>query len=59
VWLDFGFDSVIVTLVGITWPTRKETTMTTVMVFVMVAILSLFFFLVDQILSYGIKVLLG
>jgi preprotein translocase subunit SecE len=43
----------------ITWPTRKETTMTTVMVFVMVAILSLFFFLVDQILSYGIKVLLG
>ncbi len=43
----------------ITWPTRKETTMTTVMVFVMVTILSLFFFLVDQILSYGIKVLLG
>ena len=43
----------------ITWPSRKETTMTTVMVFVMVAILSLFFFLVDQILSYGIKVLLG
>ena len=43
----------------ITWPTRKETTMTTVMVFVMVAILSLFFFLVDQILSYAIKALLG
>ncbi|MFM7622562.1 MAG: preprotein translocase subunit SecE [Alphaproteobacteria bacterium] len=43
----------------ITWPSRKETTMTTVMVFVMVTILSLFFFLVDQILSYGIKVLLG
>jgi preprotein translocase subunit SecE len=43
----------------ITWPTRKETTITTVMVFVMVAILSLFFFLVDQGLSYGIKILLG
>ena len=43
----------------ITWPTRKETTATTIMVFILVAILSIFFFLVDQILSYGIKVLLG
>ncbi len=43
----------------ITWPTRKETTMTTIMVFIMVAILSLFFFVVDQILSYAIKALLG
>ena len=43
----------------VTWPTRKETTITTIMVFVFVTILSLFFLGVDQILSWGIQLILG
>jgi preprotein translocase subunit SecE len=39
----------------VTWPTRKETILTTAMVFVMVFILSLFFLLTDQIWSFSIK----
>ena len=35
----------------VTWPTRKETMVTTSMVFVMVVIAALFFLLVDQIAS--------
>lgn len=45
----------------VTWPSRKETGITTAMVFVMVLIMSLFFLLVDMtlgglvdlVLSYG------
>tara|TARA_B100000686_G_scaffold322124_1_gene375526 strand:- start:12606 stop:12797 length:192 start_codon:yes stop_codon:yes gene_type:complete len=43
----------------VTWPTRKETLVTTAMVFVMVLILSLFFLGVDQLLSYGVRIILG
>ena len=43
----------------VTWPTRKETMITTVMVFVFVFIIAIFFFLVDQVLSYGVKLVLG
>ena len=43
----------------VTWPTRKELGVTTLMVFVMVFIAALFFFVVDQILSYGIQSLFG
>ena len=43
----------------VTWPTRKETTVTTAMVFVMVFIAAAFFFVVDQMLSYGVRVLFG
>lgn len=43
----------------VTWPTRKETVVTTVMIFIMVFILMIFFFSVDQILSWGIKLILG
>ncbi len=32
----------------ITWPTRKETAITTAMVFVFVAIMAVFFLVVDQ-----------
>ena len=38
----------------VTWPTRKETGVTTVMVFIMVFLLMIFFFFVDQILAWGI-----
>ena len=43
----------------IVWPTRKETLITTAMVFVMVIIFSIFFLLVDNIISWVIKLLLG
>ena len=43
----------------VTWPTRKETTVTTAMVFVMLFMLMIFFFFVDQVLSWGIQLVLG
>jgi preprotein translocase subunit SecE len=43
----------------VTWPSRKETTVTTAMVFVMVFVAAIFFFLVDQILSQGVRMVLG
>jgi preprotein translocase subunit SecE len=46
-------------LARVTWPTRKETTVTTAMVFVMVFIAAIFFFVVDQVLSYGVRTLFG
>ncbi|MET1410907.1 preprotein translocase subunit SecE [Roseibium sp. HPY-6] len=43
----------------VTWPTRKETAVTTAMVFVMVLIASIFFLVADQLMSLGIGYLLG
>jgi preprotein translocase subunit SecE len=43
----------------VTWPTRKETVVTTVMVFIMVLLSALFFLAADQILSWGVTQLLG
>ena len=43
----------------VTWPTRKETTVTTIMVFIMVFIAALFFWIIDQIMASGLKLLLG
>jgi preprotein translocase subunit SecE len=43
----------------VTWPTRKETTVTTMMVFVMVFIASIFFLLADQVMRIGVGFLLG
>ena len=43
----------------VTWPTRKETTVTTIMVFVMVVLASLFFTAVDQALRYLVGLILG
>ncbi len=43
----------------VTWPSRKETVITTVMVFVMVAVSSVFFFVADQIIRILITFLLG
>jgi preprotein translocase subunit SecE len=43
----------------VTWPSRKETMMTTGMVFVMVFFAAVFFFVVDQVLALGIKTVLG
>ena len=43
----------------VTWPTRRETTITTIMVFVMVALASIFFFTSDLIIRYVVTFLLG
>ncbi|MEX0921338.1 MAG: preprotein translocase subunit SecE [Rhodovibrionaceae bacterium] len=43
----------------VTWPTRKETTVTTIMVFLMVFFAAIFFFLGDQLLNLGVRTLLG
>ena len=43
----------------VTWPTRMETTVTTMMVFVMVFVASIFFLLADQVMRVGIGFLLG
>ena len=43
----------------VTWPTRRETMITTIMVFVMVALASVFFFLADQVIRVVITFILG
>jgi preprotein translocase subunit SecE len=43
----------------VTWPTRKETTVTTAMVFVMVFVAAIFFFVVDFGLSTIVRFILG
>lgn len=43
----------------VTWPTRKETMITTLMVFIMVTLMSLFFLVVDQGLQFVVRFLLG
>ncbi|MDQ0346277.1 MULTISPECIES: preprotein translocase subunit SecE [Ancylobacter] len=42
----------------VTWPTRRETLITTAMVFVMVVLASLFFLVADQILSFVVAQIL-
>ena len=43
----------------VTWPTRRETAISTGMVFVMVVLAAIFFFAVDQIIATAIRFLLG
>lgn len=43
----------------VTWPTRKETIITTIMVFIMVAVASVFFFVADQIIRVLVTFVLG
>ena len=43
----------------VTWPTRNETVVTTVMVFILVFVASVFFFVADQILNWIVSFLLG
>ena len=42
----------------VTWPTRNETFISTLMVLGMVALASIFFLLADQIISWGIQAVL-
>ena len=43
----------------VVWPKRKEAGMTTLMVFVMATIVAIFFFFIDQILAWGVDILLN
>lgn len=43
----------------ITWPTRKETTVSTMAVFIMVFIVSIFLFLADQLIAWVIQLIIG
>jgi preprotein translocase subunit SecE len=43
----------------VTWPSRKETMVTTAMVLVFVLITSLFFLGVDQVIAWAVSHLLG
>jgi preprotein translocase subunit SecE len=39
----------------VVWPTRRETGLTTVMVFIMATIAAAFFFLIDTLLALGVE----
>ena len=43
----------------VTWPTRKEVSVTTTMVFILVLIMAAFFLLVDNVLARVIRFVLG
>lgn len=43
----------------VTWPARKETMVTTGMVFVLVVVAALFFLLADQVISFLVTFVLG
>jgi preprotein translocase subunit SecE len=43
----------------VSWPTRKETMITTGMVFVLVVVASIFFLLSDQVIRWAVGVVLG
>ena len=43
----------------VTWPSRKETLVTTGLVFAMAALAALFFFIADQIIGIGVRALFG
>jgi preprotein translocase subunit SecE len=43
----------------VTWPSRKETGVSTMMVFVMVAVAAAFFLAVDGLLAWGVRMVFG
>jgi preprotein translocase subunit SecE len=43
----------------VTWPTRKELIVTTASVFAMAIAAALFFFVVDQVIAWGVQLILG
>ena len=43
----------------VTWPSRRETAITTAMVFVMVAVASIFFLVADQFMRMFVTLVLG
>lgn len=43
----------------VTWPTRKETVASTIAVFVMVFVASVFLYLADQIMAWAVRMILS
>jgi preprotein translocase subunit SecE len=43
----------------VTWPTQKETVTTTIVVFIMVAIMAMILFVADWAISVAVKFILG
>ena len=43
----------------VTWPSRKEASISTGTVFVFTVIAALFFLLADQVIQFGVKIILG
>ncbi len=43
----------------VTWPSRRETMISTAMVVVMAFVAALFFFLADLMMGYGVELILG
>jgi preprotein translocase subunit SecE len=43
----------------VTWPSRREVVLTTIMVFVMAFVAAIFFFLADQVIRFGMNFLLN
>ena len=43
----------------VTWPSRRETMITTLMVFIMTAAASIFFLISDQIMRYVVTFIIG
>ncbi len=43
----------------VTWPSRKETVVTTGLVFAMAALAAIFFFIADQVIGIGVRALFG
>ncbi len=43
----------------VTWPTRQETTVSMIAVFIMVFISSIFLYFADQIIAYLIQMIMG
>ena len=43
----------------VTWPSRKELGISTVMVFIMVFVAAMFFLLVDEVLALMVRLVLG
>ncbi len=46
-----------VEITKVTWPSRKETLVTTGLVFAMVALAAVFFLVVDQVIGIGVRAL--
>jgi preprotein translocase subunit SecE len=43
----------------VSWPSRKETLVTTAMVFVMSVLAAIFFFVADATIAWGMRLILG
>lgn len=43
----------------VTWPTRRETLISSAMVLAFAAIAMVFFFVADQVMAFGIELILG